>query len=99
MPSPSSFAQANKIGNAIMDFSLSAEQEMFRDSVRGFAERHLRDGAVARANADTYPADIARLMAQQGLLGITIPEQDGGQGGTLMDVITSYSIHYTKLYE
>jgi alkylation response protein AidB-like acyl-CoA dehydrogenase len=70
-----------------MDFSLSAEQEMFRDSVHGFAERHLRDGAVERANADTYPADIARLMAQQGLLGITIAEQDGGQGGTLMDAV------------
>jgi alkylation response protein AidB-like acyl-CoA dehydrogenase len=26
-------------------------------------------------------------MAQQGLMGITIPEADGGQGGTLMDAI------------
>jgi alkylation response protein AidB-like acyl-CoA dehydrogenase len=26
-------------------------------------------------------------MAQQGLLGITIPEADGGQGGTLMDAV------------
>ena len=26
-------------------------------------------------------------MAKQGLLGITIPEADGGQGGTLMDAV------------
>jgi alkylation response protein AidB-like acyl-CoA dehydrogenase len=26
-------------------------------------------------------------MARQGLLGITIPEQDGGQGGTMMDAV------------
>ena len=31
--------------------------------------------------------DVARLMAEQGLLGITIAEKDGGQGGTLMDAV------------
>jgi alkylation response protein AidB-like acyl-CoA dehydrogenase len=30
---------------------------------------------------------VAKLMAEQGLLGITIPEEDGGQGGTLMDAV------------
>jgi alkylation response protein AidB-like acyl-CoA dehydrogenase len=70
-----------------MDFSLSEEQQLFRDSVRGFAERHLRAGALERALAETYPGDIARLMAQQGLLGITMTEEDGGQGGTLMDAV------------
>ena len=28
-----------------------------------------------------------KLMAEQGLLGITMEEEDGGQGGTLMDAI------------
>ena len=28
-----------------------------------------------------------RLLAAQGLLGITIPEKDGGQGGSLMDAV------------
>lgn len=70
-----------------MNFTLSDEQQLFRESVQRFAERHLRDGAVARAHADAYPSDIARLLADQGLLGITIAEQDGGQGGTLMDAV------------
>ncbi|MGZ8267986.1 MAG: acyl-CoA dehydrogenase family protein, partial [Burkholderiales bacterium] len=56
-------------------------------AVRGFAERHLREGALARAHAPEHPWDVARLMADQGLLGITIPEKDGGQGGTLMDAV------------
>jgi alkylation response protein AidB-like acyl-CoA dehydrogenase len=30
---------------------------------------------------------VAKLMAKQGLLGITIPEADGGQGGTLLDAV------------
>jgi alkylation response protein AidB-like acyl-CoA dehydrogenase len=70
-----------------MNFELTAEQRSFRDAVRGFAEKHLREGALARAHNPEHPADVARLMAQQGLMGITIPEADGGQGGTLMDAI------------
>lgn len=70
-----------------MDFELSEEQKTFRDSVRGFAERHLAAGALERAHREEHPKDAARLMAQQGLLGITIAEKDGGQGGSLMDAV------------
>ncbi len=70
-----------------MNFQLTPEQEAFRDAVRGFAERHLREGALARAHATEHPWDVAKLMAEQGLLGIIIPEKDGGQGGTLMDAV------------
>ena len=70
-----------------MNFDLSDEQKMFRDSVRGFAERHLAAGALARAHQEEHPWDVARLMAEQGLLGITIGEHDGGQGGSLMDAV------------
>ena len=70
-----------------MDFRLSEEQEMFRTSVRGFAEKHLAAGALARAHQVEHPFDVARLMAEQGLMGIAMAEADGGQGGTLMDAI------------
>jgi len=70
-----------------MDFHFSPEQEQFRDAVRGFAERHLRDGALRRAHQEEHPWDVARLMAEQGLMGITMKEEDGGQGGSLMDAI------------
>ncbi|MGZ8208995.1 MAG: acyl-CoA dehydrogenase family protein [Burkholderiales bacterium] len=70
-----------------MNFQLTPDQETFRDAVRGFAERHLREGALARAHAPEHPWDVARLMADQGLLGIMISEKDGGQGGTLMDAV------------
>ncbi|HXF65183.1 MAG TPA: acyl-CoA dehydrogenase family protein [Burkholderiales bacterium] len=70
-----------------MNFELTEEQKRFREAVRGFAERHLRAGALARAHNPEHPWDVARLMAKQGLLGITIAEKDGGQGGTLMDAV------------
>ena len=70
-----------------MDFSLSPEQQMFCDSVRGFAEKHLAAGALARAHQEEHPWDVSRLIAEQGLMGIAMKEEDGGQGGTLMDAI------------
>jgi len=70
-----------------MDFQLPPEQEQFRDSVRRFAAKHLAPGALDRAHAVAYPFDVAKKMAQQGLLGITIAETDGGQGGTLLDAV------------
>ncbi len=70
-----------------MNFELTEEQKQFRDSVRGFAERHLRKGALERARNPGYPWDVAKLMAGQGLLGITLSEKDGGQGGTLLDAV------------
>src|SRR2546423_3395060 len=70
-----------------MDFRLTPEQEEFRGAVRRFAEKHLAAGALERAHAAGYPWDVAKLMAKQGLLGITIPESAGGQGGTLLDAV------------
>ncbi|MCX8135226.1 MAG: acyl-CoA dehydrogenase [Roseococcus sp.] len=70
-----------------MDFRLSEEQAAFQQVVRGFAERHLAQGALRRAHSPGFPWDVAKLMAAQGLFGIMLPEEDGGQGGTLLDAV------------
>lgn len=64
-----------------MDFALTAQQQMFRDSVTSFARKALADGALERAHTPEFPHDVAKKMAAAGLLGITIPEADGGSGG------------------
>src|SRR5213595_3970015 len=70
-----------------MDFRLTPEQQQFRDSVLKFARKDLAAGALERAHDPEYPWDVAKKMAKQGLLGITIAEADGGQGGTLIDAV------------
>lgn len=70
-----------------MNFELTEEQQMFMDAVDGFAERYLADKALERAHARGFPKDVAKMMAEQGLLGITMKEEDGGQGGTLTDAV------------
>jgi alkylation response protein AidB-like acyl-CoA dehydrogenase len=70
-----------------MQFNFTEEQQAFADSVRRFALSHLEKDALRRAHDPRYPFDVAKLMAAQGLMGITLPEADGGQGGTLTDAV------------
>src|SRR5919198_2567876 len=70
-----------------MNFEHTEDQKLFAESVRKFALAHLERDALARAHDPRFPFDVAQLLSQQGLMGIAIPEADGGQGGTLMDAV------------
>jgi alkylation response protein AidB-like acyl-CoA dehydrogenase len=70
-----------------MNFDLSEEDRAFADSVHRFAQDKLAPGALARAHSTEYPWEIAQMLAQQGLLGITFPEAEGGLGGTLLQAV------------
>jgi alkylation response protein AidB-like acyl-CoA dehydrogenase len=70
-----------------MNFVFTDEQRLFADSVRRFALDRLEKDALARAHNPRFPFDVAKLMSQQGLLGITLAEAEGGQGGALMDAV------------
>ncbi len=70
-----------------MDFNLNEEHSSFAQAVRRYAQAELAPGALARAHSPTYPLDVARSLARQGLLGIAFNERDGGQGGSLMHAV------------
>ncbi|HEX4411571.1 MAG TPA: acyl-CoA dehydrogenase [Xanthobacteraceae bacterium] len=70
-----------------MNFDFSDEQKQFAETVRRFAREHLAPGALNRAHEPRFPFDVAKLMAKQGLMGITLSAEEGGQGGTLTDAV------------
>ena len=70
-----------------MNFDFTEHQNILSNSVRDYARRELQASALQRAHSDEYPWDVASSMAQHGLLGITIPESQGGVGGTLTDAV------------
>jgi alkylation response protein AidB-like acyl-CoA dehydrogenase len=70
-----------------MNFDFTAEETQFAERVRRFAREHLAKDALKRAHAPGFPFDVAALMAKQGLMGISLPESEGGQGGSLMDAV------------
>src|SRR5208282_2735347 len=81
---PGRYRRANVGQETAMDFTLSDEQRQFQQSVRTFARRELAEKALSRAHDPAYPWDVAHALATHGLLGLTIPAEDGGGGGTLL---------------
>lgn len=68
-----------------MDFSLSEEQKMIRDSVRRFAAQQISPHARAWEKAHAFPRELLYEMGELGYLGVPIPE---AYGGAEMDYIS-----------
>ena len=63
-----------------MNFELSEEQVMIRDTVRDFAEREIKPVAKELDEKAEFSYDLTRKMGELGLFGMYLPEQYGGQG-------------------
>lgn len=66
----------------------SAERVQLRESAAGFVRRHVLPGLDAWEAAGAVPRELHRAAADAGLLGIGFPEEVGGEGGDLVDVVT-----------
>ena len=62
---------------------LSEEESMFRDAVREFAETDIRPHVHAMDEAAQFRPDLIPRFFELGLMGIEVPEQYGGSGGTI----------------
>ena len=68
-----------------MDFKLSQEHELFRQTVQQFARQEIAPHAQELDESHQFPAENIKKMAALGLLGVPFPEKYGGAGGdTLM---------------
>ena len=63
-----------------MDYNLSEEHRMIRETVRQFAEREIRPLARELDEKETFSPELTRKMGELGLFGIYLPEKYGGQG-------------------
>ena len=63
-----------------MDYTLSTEQEILRDSVRSFAENEIKPVAQELDEKEEFSFESMQKMAELGLFGIFVSEQYGGQG-------------------
>ena len=70
-----------------MQASLSQEHIELARTVGRFARDELAPGALERAHSSEFPWEVAKKLAEMGMLGITIKEEDGGVGGSLMDAV------------
>ncbi|MDL5159116.1 acyl-CoA dehydrogenase family protein [Actinomycetospora termitidis] len=61
-----------------MDFTLSDEQRLYRDSLRDFVDREIVPVARDWEHSGRYPTEIVESMKKLGLFGLAIPEEYGG---------------------
>jgi len=77
----------------VIDFELSDEQRLVRDTARDFAARELAPKAAARDRSGAFPVEELGALAKLGLLGVNIPEPLGGAAAG----VVAYSLAMTEI--
>ncbi|XKE46974.1 isovaleryl-CoA dehydrogenase [Halomonas organivorans] len=63
-----------------LDFGLDDELNMLRDQVHAFARDEIAPRAAEIDEKNEFPNDLWQKFGDMGLLGITVPDEDGGTG-------------------
>ncbi|MCS7040947.1 MAG: acyl-CoA dehydrogenase family protein, partial [Caldilineales bacterium] len=63
-----------------MDFSISPDQQIIRETVTALCARFGDDYWLARDQDGSFPVEFYTAMAEAGWLGIAMPEVVGGSG-------------------
>jgi len=63
-----------------MDFELTDEQTLVRQTAREFAEREIAPVIAHYDEAEEFPHDVIRKLGELGFLGVLIPAEYGGAG-------------------
>ena len=66
---------------------LTEEEQLFRETVRGFAEESVRPLVKSMDERGVLDHSLVPQFHQLGLMGIEIPEQYGGAGGTFFEAV------------
>jgi alkylation response protein AidB-like acyl-CoA dehydrogenase len=63
-----------------MDFELTEQQKMIRDTVRDFARDQIRPHAEQWDEEESFPRELFHKLGELGIMGMNIPEEYGGSG-------------------
>jgi alkylation response protein AidB-like acyl-CoA dehydrogenase len=76
-----------------MDLDFTPEQDMLREAVAGVCARHCGLDVVRAMEDDPvgYSDKFWEQLAELGLLGMTVPEEHGGSGMTMLDAVVVYT--------
>src|SRR5947208_3800632 len=67
--------------------ALTEDEQMFRDNIRQFADDKVRPLVREMDEKQVFDHDLIQQFFQLGLMGIEIPEQYGGGGGSFFEAI------------
>lgn len=76
-----------------LNFQLGEEIDMLRDMIQSFAANEIAPRAAEIDRINEFPADLWKKFGDLGLLGMTVPEEDGGTGmGYLAHIVAMEEI-------
>src|SRR5688572_12762672 len=75
--------------------SNSEEHELLRKTVRQFVQNRVEPQAMEHDESQTFNTALLRELGGLGLIGVTIPEADGGAG---LDAVASCIVHDELAY-
>lgn len=70
-----------------MNFDLSEEHNLIRETVRDFAEREIKPVARELDEQEAFSYSLTKRMGELGLFGMYLPEAYGGQGTDTLSYI------------
>lgn len=75
--------------NATMPAVSHENQELIAQTVRDFAERHIRPHVSEWDRTQHFPADVFHQLGELGLMGVLVPETYGGAGLGYREYVTA----------
>tara|TARA_B100000214_G_C23957454_1_gene623582 strand:- start:307 stop:1449 length:1143 start_codon:yes stop_codon:yes gene_type:complete len=64
----------------MIDFNLTNEQELIKETAREFAKTQLLPGVIERDESQNFPTDEVKKLGELGFMGMMVPEKWGGSG-------------------
>src|SRR6478609_3221968 len=72
-----------------LDFGLTENQILIAQTVREFAERHIRPKLMEWDESQEFPVEVFKKLGELGLMGVLVPEEYGGSGFSYTEYVTA----------
>jgi alkylation response protein AidB-like acyl-CoA dehydrogenase len=72
-----------------MEFTPTENQQMIMQTVKDFAEKHIRPNVMLWDESQEFPVDVFKKMGDLGLMGILVPAEYGGAGLGYFEYVTA----------
>lgn len=72
-----------------MEFAPTENQQLIAQTVKDFAEKHIRPNVMKWDESQEFPVDVFKKMGETGLMGVLVPTEYGGAGLSYFEYVTA----------
>jgi len=74
-----------------MDFNQNENQKLIAQTIRDFADKHIRPRLMEWDESQEFPVEVFKKMGELGLMGVLVPTEYGGAGLGYFEYVTAIS--------